>query len=185
MGIVDEVIENAVHEGIERFFEDGNVPSGLAKTIKNLIETAVEHAVEKKATASGMPASNGSSRTSRERPRTSRPTGRDDEGNEDWRPHELIWINDTNSKSSVFHHESCRHVVSTTSSYTKCKKCPRPASSRDWRKEDEQAEVIPEFVLVNNNCKLGVYHEPGCGWVSPCPRTYRRCDQCLKHWPSR
>ena len=125
MGI-DDVIEHAVHEAIERFFEDGKVPAGLVRTIENVVDTAVEHAVEKIATAqassSSRPASSGLM-TSRERPRTSRPTWRDDEGHEDWRPHELIFINDKNNKSGVFHSASCHHVVSTTSSFTKCKQC--------------------------------------------------------------
>ena len=195
MGIAD-LMEHAVHETIERFFEDGKVPAGLVRTIENVVDTAVEHAVEEIATAmassSSLPASSGWT-TSRERPRTSRPTGRDDEGHEDWRPHELIFINDKNNKSGVFHHANCHHVVSTTTSYTKCNKCPNPASSRAGPREDEQSEAedVPQFVLVNPNNKHRVYHKPepkpekSCSKVGPCPRTYRKCDQCLKHWPSK
>ena len=124
MGI-DDVIEHAVHETVERFFEDGKIPAGLMRSIENLVEDAVENAVENMATAqasSSMPASSGWT-TSRERPRTSRPTGRDDEGNEDCEFHDVIIIKDKNNKSGVFHSASCHHLASTTSSFVKCNKC--------------------------------------------------------------
>ena len=195
MGI-DDVIEHAVHETVERFFEDGKIPSGLMTSIENLVENAVENAVEGMAKAqasSSMPASSGL-RTRRERPRTSRPSGTDDEDNEDCDFPELIFINDNkNNKSEVFHHAKCHHVVDSTSSYTKCNKCPNPASSRARPRMDEQSEAedVPQVVLVNRNCKHGVYHKPepkpekSCSKLGPSPRTYRKCDQCLKHWPSQ
>ena len=130
MGIVDEVIENAVHEAIERFFEDGKVPSGLAKSINKLIETAVENAVEKMATAQAssfsLPASSGVT-TSREQPRTSSPTWRDDEGNQDCEDcefHDVIIIKDKNNKFGVFHSARCHHIDGgLTSSLVKCNHC--------------------------------------------------------------
>ena len=125
MSIAD-LMEHAVHETVERFFEDGKIPKGLAKSIENLVENAAENAVEKMARAqasSSLPAS-GRVTTSRERPRTSRPTGRDDEGNEDCEFHDVIIIKDKNNKSGVFHSARCHHIDGgLTSSLVKCNQC--------------------------------------------------------------
>ena len=123
MGI-DDIIEKAVLYKVEQFFENGHIPQGLCRAIDHLVEKAVGNAlgnVAKAKSSSRMPSSSGPT-TGRATPRTSRPTEKDDE-NDELCVHEIIWINDKNNKSGVFHHASCRHVNDTTSSYTKCNKC--------------------------------------------------------------
>ena len=126
---VGDVIENAVHEAIERFFDDGKIPHGLAKSIENLVENAVENAVEKMARAQASSSLPASSRvtTSRERPRTPKPTGGDDEGNQDCEDcefHDIIIIKDQNNKFGVFHSARCHHIDGgLTSSLVKCNQC--------------------------------------------------------------